>query len=102
MRDVWDIPALRGNQPEATGFPTQKPLALVERIIRASSNTGDIVLDPFCGSGTTAIAAEKLGRQWLMMDRWDGAHEMLSKRLRAEGLAGALPSLVCSLEAGGS
>ena len=85
MRDVWDIPALRGNQPEATGFPTQKPLALVERIIKAASNEGDIVLDPFCGSGTTAIAAEKLGRQWLMMDRWDGAHEMLSMRLRDEG-----------------
>ena len=46
MRDVWDIPALRGNQPEAAGYPTQKPLALYERIIRASSNPGDIVLDP--------------------------------------------------------
>lgn len=87
MRDVWDIPALRGNQPEATGYPTQKPLALYERIIRASSNPGDLVLDPFCGSGTTAVAAERLGRQWLMMDRWDGAYEMLIKRLKAEGLA---------------
>ena len=94
MRDVWDIPALRGNQPEATGFPTQKPLALVERIIKASSNQGDIVLDPFCGSGTTAIAAEKLGRQWLMMDRWDGACEMLRERLKQEGIAGGL-SVVC-------
>ena len=61
MRDVWDIPALRGNQPEATGYPTQKPLALYERIIKAASNEGDIVLDPFCGSGTTVVAAERLG-----------------------------------------
>ena len=86
MRDVWDIPALRGNQPEATGFPTQKPLALSERIIKASSNEGDIVLDPFCGSGTTVVAAERLGRQWLAMDLWDGAYEMLLDRLESEGL----------------
>ena len=86
MRDVWDIPALRGNQPEATGYPTQKPLALYERIIRASSNPGDIVLDPFCGSGTTAVAAERLGRQWIAMERWDGACAMLRQRLSAAGL----------------
>lgn len=86
MRDVWEIPALRGNQPEALGYPTQKPLALYERIIRASSNEGDFVLDPFCGSGTTAVAAERLGRQWLAMDIWDGAYEMLRERMAAEGL----------------
>lgn len=86
MRDVWDIPALRGNQPESAGFPTQKPLALYERIIRASSNPGDIVLDPFCGSGTTAVAAERLGRRWLAMDLWDGAYEMLARRWEQEGL----------------
>ncbi len=89
MRDVWDIPALRGNQPEATGYPTQKPLALYERIIKASSDVGDVVLDPFCGSGTTVVAAERLGRQWLAMDLWDGAYEMLLARLEREGnLAG--------------
>ncbi|MCE2473719.1 MAG: site-specific DNA-methyltransferase [Anaerolineae bacterium] len=87
MRDVWDIPALRGNQAEATGYPTQKPLALYERIISASSNPGDMVLDPFCGSGTTAVAAERLGRRWLMMEQWDGAYAMLVKRLAAEGLS---------------
>ena len=90
MRDVWDIPALRGNQPEAAGYPTQKPLALYERIIRASSNPGDIVLDPFCGSGTTAVAAERLGRQWIAMERWDGAYETLRPRLAAEGLNAAV------------
>lgn len=87
MRDVWDIPALRGNQAEATGYPTQKPLALYERIVRASSKYGDIVLDPFCGSGTTVVAAERLGRRWLAADLWDGAYEMLCKRLAREGLA---------------
>ncbi len=89
MRDVWDIPALRGNQAEATGYPTQKPLALYERIIRASSAEGDIVLDPFCGSGTTVVAAERLGRRWLAADLWDGAYEVLASRLAAEGLAGS-------------
>ena len=88
MRDVWDIPALRGNQPEAVGYPTQKPLALYERIIRASSNPGDIALDPFCGSGTTAVAAERLGRQWIAMDIWDGAYDILCGRLEAERLGG--------------
>ena len=95
MRDVWDIPALRGNQPEATGYPTQKPLALYERIICASSNRGDIVLDPFCGSGTAVIAAERLGRQWLAMDVWDGAHAMLLNRLEAEGLSSQLSVNYC-------
>ena len=89
MRDVWDIPALRGNQAEATGYPTQKPLALYERIIRASSNPGDIVLDPFCGSGTCAVAAEKLGRRWLAADRWQGVIDLLRQRLEHEGLPGA-------------
>lgn len=65
MRDVWDIPALRGNQPEKQDYPTQKPLALYERIINASFDIGDIVLDPFCGCATTPIAAERLGRQWV-------------------------------------
>ena len=87
MRDVWDIPALRGNQAEATGYPTQKPLALYERIVRASSKYGDIVLDPFCGSGTTVVAAERLGRRWLAADLWDGAYKTLCARLEAGGLA---------------
>lgn len=84
MRDVWDIPALRGNQPETTGYPTQKPIALYERIIRASSSPGDIVLDPFCGCATTPIAAERLSRQWVGMDIWDGAYDRVVERLRAE------------------
>ena len=70
------------------GYPTQKPLALYERIIQASSNPGDVVLDPFCGCATTPIAAERLGRQWIGMDLWNEAHAIILKRLQDEGLAG--------------
>jgi site-specific DNA-methyltransferase (adenine-specific) len=67
--DVWvDIDQLRASMSERLGYPTQKPLALLERIIQASSNPGDMVLDPFCGCGTTIAAAQKLGRQWIGID----------------------------------
>ena len=72
---------------ERTGYPTQKPLALYERIIKASSNEGDIVLDPFCGCATTPIAAERLGRQWVGMDLWEEAHSIVLERLEQEKLA---------------
>lgn len=68
MRDVWDIAALRGNQSEAVGYPTQKPIALLKPIIEASSNIGDLVLDPFCGCGTTIDAARRLARNWVGID----------------------------------
>ena len=71
---------------ERTGYPTQKPIALYERIIKASSNPGDMVLDPFCGCATTPIAAERLGRQWVGMDIWDGAIGQVLARLENEGL----------------
>ena len=76
-----DISFVRGWSKERTGFPTQKPLALYERIIEASSNPGDIVLDPFAGCATTPIAAERLGRQWIGMDIWDGAYDVVIQRL---------------------
>ena len=88
--DVWsDIPSLgqSGQSKEKVGYPTQKPLALYERIIKASSNPGDIVLDPFCGCATTPIAAERLERQWVGIDIWDKAHEQVLNRLVQEGLA---------------
>lgn len=67
--DVWtDIVPLQGASAERLGYPTQKPLALLERIISASSNPGDVVLDPFCGCGTTIAAAQKLGRRWIGID----------------------------------
>jgi len=78
------IPVLKGNSLEATGYPTQKPLALLERIVKASSNEGDIVLDPFCGCATTCVAAEKLGRQWIGIDVSHKAYELVKKRLTKE------------------
>ena len=61
MSDVWEISVLNSQAKERVGYPTQKPLALLDRIIRASSNEGDVVLDPFCGCATTCVAADDLG-----------------------------------------
>jgi len=70
ITNVWtDINPLHSSSSERLGYPTQKPLALLERIIRASSNPGDLVLDPFCGCGTTVCAAQKLGRRWIALMR---------------------------------
>lgn len=82
MRDVWEIPALRGNQEERVKYPTQKPEALLERIILSASDPGDIILDPFSGSGTTAVVAEKLGRRWISIDQNPESQRMLNLRLR--------------------
>jgi len=68
-RDVWDIPALRGNQPETLSYPTQKPEKLLEKIIKASSNEGDLVLDAFCGCGTTSMVAHRFKRKFIGIDR---------------------------------
>ena len=68
LSNVWDISIINSQSKERTGYPTQKPLALLERIIKASSNEGDIVLDPFCGCATTCIASENLNRQWIGID----------------------------------
>lgn len=65
MKDVWDLPALGSADAQRLGYPTQKPEALLERIIQASSDEGGIVLDPFCGSGTTLAVAQRLGRGWV-------------------------------------
>ena len=86
--DVWvDIPAMNPMAVERIGYPTQKPLALYEQIVRASSNEADTVLDPFAGCATTCVAAERLDRQWVGIDIWDKAHEVVLDRLRKEGLA---------------
>ena len=67
--DLWtDIPPISAHADERMGYATQKPLALMERIIRASSNPGDVILDPFCGCATTMEAAQKLGREWIGID----------------------------------
>jgi hypothetical protein len=83
LQDIWtDIPRLSNTSAERLGYPTQKPVALLERIIQASSNSGDIVLDPFCGCGTTIDAAEKLGRKWIGIDVTQLATSLIKSRLR--------------------
>ena len=82
-RDVFDIPALRGNQPERVDFPTQKPEALLERIVLASSHEDSIVADFFCGSGTALVVAERLGRRWIGCDASPLAVHTTAKRLQA-------------------
>lgn len=68
LSDVWDIPFLNPKAKERTGYPTQKPLSLLERIITLTTNEGDCVVDPFCGSGTTLVAAQSLGRTAIGVD----------------------------------
>ena len=81
--NIWtDIAPL--SAAESTGYPTQKPLALLERIIRASSKEGDLVLDPFCGCATACVAAETLGRQWIGIDVSEEAHHQVKARLKKE------------------
>ena len=80
---VWtDIDRLNQTAKERLGYPTQKPLALLERIIKASSKPNDIVLDAFCGCGTAVVAAENLGRQWIGIDISPTACRVMAKRLR--------------------
>jgi DNA modification methylase len=83
MGNVWsDINPINSQAQERLGYPTQKPLALLERIIEASSNKGDLVLDPFCGCGTTIDAAQKLGRRWIGIDITHLAINLIRHRLR--------------------
>ncbi len=79
---ITDIPPLSAQSAEKLGYPTQKPVALLERIISASSKPGDVVLDPFCGCGTTIHAAQKLGRQWIGIDVTYLAINLIKRRLR--------------------
>ncbi|MCC6190376.1 MAG: restriction endonuclease [Anaerolineales bacterium] len=81
---IWDdIPFINSQAAERLGYPTQKPLALLERIINASSNRGDVVLDPFCGCGTAIAAAQKLGRRWIGIDITHLSIALLKYRLAA-------------------
>lgn len=79
--DVWQIPAVKRNSKESQKMETQKPLRLLHRIILASSNKGDLVLDPFCGCGTTIRAAQDLGRRWIGIDICVKACQTIEKRL---------------------
>lgn len=81
MGDVWEISHINASAKERLGYPTQKPEALLERIIKASSNEGDIVLDPFCGCGTSIAVAEKLHRKWIGIDITHLAITLMKHRL---------------------
>ena len=83
MGDTWtDIAPINSQAQERLGYPTQKPAALLERIIAASSNRDDVVLDPFCGCGTTVHAAQKLGRNWIGIDVTHLAISLIERRLK--------------------
>ena len=85
VTDWWtDIKTVTGWSPERTGYPTQKPLVLYKRMIEASSNPGDIVLDPFAGCATTCVAAEQLNRNWIGIDINEEAEDVIRDRLRRE------------------
>lgn len=81
---IVDIPPVNSQADERTGYPTQKPLLLLERIIKASSNPKDMILDPFCGCATTCVAAEKLDRQWIGIDISVKAAELVKERIEEE------------------
>ena len=88
MSDVWNIGIIAPIAKERLGYPTQKPLRLLDRIVSASSNPGDLVLDPFCGCGTTIEAAHKLDRRWIGIDISATAIDLiLERRLRPLGIA---------------
>ena len=95
MKDVWELPALGSADGQRLGYPTQKPEALLERIIQASSNEGEIVLDPFCGSGTTLAVAQRLGRGWVGIE-----NHYLGIAYQRYRLATAFPGLRYTLAGG--
>jgi DNA methylase len=85
LNDLWDdLQPIQSNSPESSGYPTQKPLQLLDRIIEGSSNEGDIVLDAFCGCGTALVVAQLLKRQWIGIDVSPTACRVMAKRLRKD------------------
>ena len=84
MRDVWEISYLNANAKERVGYPTQKPIALLDRIIAAGSDEGGVVLDPFCGCATACISAKQLHRQWTGIDISPKAADLVRQRMRDE------------------
>ena len=81
LEDWWVLQPLMPSEKERTGYPTQKPVELLDRIIKASSNPGDLILDPFCGSGTTLVVAEKLQRRWVGIDINEKAVDLSYRRI---------------------
>jgi site-specific DNA-methyltransferase (adenine-specific) len=89
LSDVWEVGVIAACGRERLGYPTQKPEALLERVILATSNEGDVVLDPFCGCGTAIAVAERLGRQWIGIDNNRLAIDLVEQRLAAAFRGGA-------------
>lgn len=83
LSDVWEIPFLNPKAKERTGYPTQKPIELLEQIITISTDEGDLILDPFCGSGTTLVSAQLMNRNYIGMDISKEAVELSQSRLEA-------------------
>lgn len=83
---VWTIPCVQPASKDSTGYPTQKPLTLLQRIVQASSNEGDVVLDPFCGCATTLVAAESLERKWIGIDQSPMAVKLVRERMSQRDL----------------
>ncbi len=83
VQDVWNVPIINPMANERTGYPTQKPEQLLQRIILAGTNSGDLVADFFAGSGTTGIVAEKLNRRWILVDKGNHSIEVIKKRLES-------------------
>ena len=91
--DVWtDIKPISAKSKEKMGYPTQKPLQLLERIINASSNEGDVILDPFCGCGTAIIASQTLKRNWIGMDLTHLAIHLMEERMKDK--FGIMPKVI--------
>ena len=87
LNNIWtDIPNLTAKSKERVGYPTQKPIALLERIIGASSHPEDLILDPFCGCATTCVAAERLQRRWIGIDLNPKSFELAQMRLEQHGI----------------
>jgi len=93
LQDIWTDISLPSGSRERIGYPTQKPEALLERIITASTNEGDVVLDPFCGCGTTLVAATRLRRQWIGIDTSPTAINVMRHRLRRVGASANIVGL---------
>jgi DNA modification methylase len=96
---ITDVPPLSLTTSERLGYPTQKPEALLERIIRASSNEGDVVLDPFCGCGTTVAVADRLSREWIGIDISTTAMTVMERRLKKQRVSPAIVGLPTTADA---
>ncbi len=92
--NIWRIPCLQPAAAERLGYPTQKPEALLQKILLASSNEGDMVLDPFCGCGTTIAVAQQLGRRWIGIDITHLAITLIKHRLKRSFGKGAIPKVI--------